>query len=180
MIRNCLNCDKKFVVDRSALQRSYKKSKHEGRFCSLSCAAKYRSKYYLKPEPNVECAYCGKLFYKNKSKQTKSKSGLFFCCREHKDSAQKIGGIAEIMPPHYGVANGKNTFRKEALKMLPNKCTNCNYDKYIEVLEVHHKDRNRKNNSITNLEFLCPTCHMEKHFLAKTGRWGSKNNHNKN
>ena len=33
------------------------------------------------------CAYCGKLFYKSKSKISQSKSGLLFCCREHKDLA---------------------------------------------------------------------------------------------
>lgn len=33
-------------------------------------------------------------------------------------------------------------------------------------LEVHHRDRNIKNNNRTNLEVLCPTCHRREH-----GHW---------
>ena len=62
----------------------------------------------IEKKPNVECAKCGKEFYKNESKKKNSKSGLFFCTRTCKDSAQTIGngGIKKIMPPHYG--NGNN------------------------------------------------------------------------
>jgi 5-methylcytosine-specific restriction endonuclease McrA len=53
-------------------------------------------------------------------------------------------------------------------------CERCNYDRYPEILEVHHKDRNRENNTIENLLILCPTCHMEDHFLNKDGKWKIK------
>lgn len=46
---------------------------------------------------------------------------------------------------------------------LINKCERCGYDKYIKILGVHHIDRNRNNNSIQNLEVLCPNCHSEEH-----------------
>ncbi len=39
----------------------------------------------------------------------------------------------------------------------------CNRCGFAEVLEVHHKDRNRLNNSIDNLEILCPNCHAMEH-----------------
>ncbi len=32
-----------------------------------------------------------------------------------------------------------------------------------ELLYVHHKDKNRKNNDITNLEYRCPSCHRKVH-----------------
>lgn len=49
------------------------------------------------------------------------------------------------------------------------KCADCGYKKYPKVLQVHHIDENRKNNSIENLVVLCPTCHNVRHFLNKTG-----------
>ena len=32
-----------------------------------------------------------------------------------------------------------------------------------------HKDRNRKNSEITNLQILCPTCHAEEHYKSRDG-----------
>ena len=48
-------------------------------------------------------------------------------------------------------------------------CESCGWSKAIEVLQIHHKDRDKKNNSLENLEFLCPTCHLYHHFLENTG-----------
>lgn len=53
------------------------------------------------------------------------------------------------------------------LKERGKKCERCNYDKY-EILQVHHKDRNRKNNDLKNLQLICPNCHYEEHFLEKS------------
>ncbi|MBI3573571.1 hypothetical protein HY090_00790 [Candidatus Kaiserbacteria bacterium] len=33
---------------------------------------------------------------------------------------------------------------------------------------MHHKDRNRNNNSLGNLELICPNCHYEEHYLEKS------------
>lgn len=52
-----------------------------------------------------------------------------------------------------------------------NKCCKCGYDEHVEVLEVHHIDRNRDNSESSNLEVICPTCHEVEHLLAKDGRW---------
>jgi 5-methylcytosine-specific restriction endonuclease McrA len=41
----------------------------------------------------------------------------------------------------------------------------------LKVLQVHHKDRDRHNNKLENLEMLCPTCHEVEHFTPKDGRW---------
>jgi hypothetical protein len=41
-------------------------------------------------------------------------------------------------------------------------CARCGYDNSL-VLEVHHKDRDRENNSIENLEVLCANCHKLEH-----------------
>lgn len=66
-------------------------------------------------------------------------------------------------------------YRKTALASYPHRCNRCGYDKYVEVLTVHHINRNRTDNSLENLEVLCWNCHEEEHFLAGDGRWTSKN-----
>jgi hypothetical protein len=43
-------------------------------------------------------------------------------------------------------------------------CERCGYDKY-EILQVHHKNRNNKENELSNLELICPNCHYEDHYL---------------
>jgi transcriptional regulator with PAS, ATPase and Fis domain len=60
-------------------------------------------------------------------------------------------------------------YRKKAFAVYPHKCNICGYDAYMKLLEVHHKDGNKKNDEIENLEILCITHHREKHieeFLA--------------
>jgi 5-methylcytosine-specific restriction endonuclease McrA len=46
-------------------------------------------------------------------------------------------------------------------------CERCGFDVY-EILQVHHKDRNKKNIRSENLELLCPNCHAKEHFLEKS------------
>ncbi|HBL39700.1 TPA: hypothetical protein DDZ10_03465 [Candidatus Uhrbacteria bacterium] len=42
-------------------------------------------------------------------------------------------------------------------------CERCEYGNY-KILHVHHKDRDRKNNELDNLELICPNCHAEEHY----------------
>ena len=48
-------------------------------------------------------------------------------------------------------------------------CMDCGYKKEPKILQVHHKDRDRKNNDLKNLIVLCPNCHMIRHLKTKTG-----------
>ncbi len=48
------------------------------------------------------------------------------------------------------------------------KCEQCGYAK-TEILQVHHKDRDRSNNALSNLALICPNCHAEEHYLE--GSW---------
>ena len=162
----CKHCDKPFHAPLTEHNRG------RAKFCSLSCSSKYHGqKVSASKIPNVTCSYCGKKFYKKKSQMKNSKSGLFFCCREHKDFAQRIGGITEIMPPHYNT--GSSNYRKKALKTFINKCNRCGYNKYLTLLQVHHIDRNRTNSNTNNLEILCPTCHYEEHYENNDGMFSS-------
>jgi hypothetical protein len=123
---------------------------------------------YMKPNKiQLTCAYCEASFLRTPSKIKNSKSGLTFCSRKCKDSAQQIDNVEfdSIKPSHYGTGLGKSTYRRIALKHLPNNCNHCGYNKHIQILAVHHKDRNHLNNDISNLELLCHNCHAEEHLL---------------
>ena len=49
-------------------------------------------------------------------------------------------------------------------------CNRCGYTKHPEILVGHHKDRNRNNNSIVNIEILCPNCHALEHYGKKLNK----------
>lgn len=109
-----------------------------------------------------ECAYCGKKFLREPSKLEKSKSKLYFCCREHKDLAQKIESGEQfnvIRPDHFGTT--LKDYRATAFRHYEHKCELCGWDEDIDFLEVHHIDENRKNNTLENLMILCPICHKK-------------------
>jgi hypothetical protein len=64
----------------------------------------------------------------------------------------------------------KNSFvtssklRKKLIEdgLKPDKCEKCGLNEWLGQkipLELHHKDGNRFNNDITNLEINCPNCH---------------------
>lgn len=108
-----------------------------------------------------ECAYCHKKFLRVPSKLD-NKSELYFCCREHKDLAQKIqsGSVFQKMRPwHYG--NRYSDYRKQAFLKYPHKCAVCGWDEDEDCLEVHHIDENRQNGDLSNLIILCPMCHKK-------------------
>lgn len=136
------------------------------KMCSIILIIFVKNKSY-----NCICAQCNTAFYKSPSKLKSSKSGLVFCKRACKDQAQRIGGITEIQPVHYGTTEH---YRTLAFKAYPNFCSMCGYFKHPEVLHIHHKDGDHSNNAIENLCIVCPTCHEETHFLTKTGKWGAK------
>lgn len=127
------------------------------------CQEEDKNKIYEKDRQEVECAYCNQKFMKAISKLEKSKSGLYFCCREHKDLAQRISSgneFEKIRPKHYGKIEGKN-YREKALREYEHKCSICNWNEDVDILEVHHIDENRENNQLSNLIILCPLCHRK-------------------
>lgn len=163
--RTCEMCGSDFRTVKSEIKRGY------GRFCSRSCSAK-RPKPQTRHRVTLTCSHCQKSFERRKSRLNKSKSSLYFCSRKCKDSAQRIiGGLKDIQPPHYGEIN--SDYRTIALRHFPHHCSSCGYKRIPEILQAHHKDGNRSNNKLENLELLCPTCHLEHHFLTKTGAWAS-------
>ena len=83
--------------------------------------------------------------------------------RYREDKNLKCGFKKGDMPHNYKYKDGRNQYIKIAFQYLPHKCNICNITN-IKVLIVHHKDNNRKNNKIKNLEILCCNCHAERHY----------------
>ena len=162
----CLHCNSSFETRTVDIKRGY------GKFCSRTCSIVYRKQNYTAKQANTECALCKHPMYRKQSQQMASKSGLQFCSRECKEKAQTIGtehSIDDLHLPHYGKTESRHHYRSRALKEYGESCQRCGYSKYPDILHVHHKDRDRKNGALDNLEVLCPTCHYENHFLAKDG-----------
>ena len=145
---SCENCGKDFLC-RRGLKRARK-------YCNTKCSNEGRTK-----KVSVDCAWCNKKVEKHLSKLRSSRSGLFFCNRICKEEAQKLGGITEIMPSHYGT--GKENYRdlfsdKELV------CNRCGYHEFVSCVDIHHLDHNRENNDKSNLMPLCSNCHRGLHF----------------
>ena len=148
-----------------------------------------------KRNPNIKCVICGKDIYKRPS-QIERNNGQVFCsqacfglsCRKEIPcivcgklilaGANKISCNRSCANKHregikYKINCPRDKVKKQqALKIRLLKerggyCARCNYKRF-EILQVHHKDRNKNNNEMNNLELICPNCHCEEHYLEKS------------
>ena len=141
----CPNCNKVFVRQKRLIKSKY---------CSRQCKSEYEVKVTLC------CANCKITFKRFPSKMKSASNNLHFCSRACKDEGQK--NIVEIQPSHYGT--GEESYRTKAFRSYKPICNRCSFSNIL-ALEVHHLDRDRENNEITNLEILCANCHTVAHKL---------------
>lgn len=115
--------------------------------CSVECGNKRKTK-----NRNKICKMCQVLFV------AKKPSGIEFCSKK--------------CAANYRYQNHKYKIRPSAVvpREMMKSCNRCGFDKYPAILERHHKDRDRQNNNLLNLEILCPNCHDIDHFLHGDGR----------
>lgn len=148
-------------IDFTVAAECFMRGKNDIRGNCPKCSEDAKNKRYENNRINVKCAYCGKEFHIQKSHADKSKSGLYFCCREHKDLAQRVDSGEKfdvIRPEHYGTCGA---YRQVAFRLYPHKCCVCGWDEDERILEVHHKDENHDNNDPDNLCIICPICHRK-------------------
>lgn len=124
--------------------------------CSLLCTKVSKGETII-----CNCDHCNESFFRAKSK-TITKSGKLFCSRSCKEAAQKY--MVEIQPEHYGKGSGIYSYRDIAFTTYGKVCNRCNYSINEAALVVHHKDHDRNNNNISNLEVLCANCHAIHHW----------------
>lgn len=152
-IHKCEECDNKFLAPKYWKRR----------FCSRACADKNHRK-----RKNVRCAFCEKEFEILQCRIKRRKNKFLFCSRNCKDKAQRLAGLDGFSPSHYGT--GKD-YRNRVLRELGAQCSNCGYSVNIKMLDAHHKNGNREDNSLENFEVLCVWCHALKTRKAKAHDW---------
>lgn len=137
------------------------------KFCSSICSAKYGNFNSTKlktckrgPDPITRdsCIHCGKMM---------SKGGKKFCsilCSKeyiHKENLKKwLAGEDANNLYLFGLSN----IRRYLYELHNSSCSQCGWSKANPrtkniPLHVHHIDGNRTNNSVSNVQLLCPNCH---------------------
>ena len=125
--------------------------RNKGRvFCSQAC-------FGISCRKEKPCVICGKLILSSAHRKTCSRS----CANKN-----RAGIKYKLNRPKDKVKNYQS-LKIRLLKLRGRNCERCGYSKY-EILQVHHKDENKQNNEIGNLELICPNCHFEKHYLEKS------------
>ena len=135
----------------SVYRRPIEIEQNKGRvFCGQSCYGKACRKE--KP-----CVICAKPILASAHKKTCSRG----CANTHRTGIKyKVGSPKDNV-------KSQRALKIRLIEQRGKKCERCEYGTY-EVLVVHHKDRNRKNSTLKNLELLCPNCHAEEHYLENS------------
>ncbi len=119
-------------------------------FCSLAC-------YGIHNRVETPCIVCGKPIMAGLNKKTCSRA----CSNTHRAGIKyKIGRPRDKAVYQLGL-------KIRLMEIRGKKCERCGYNKY-EILQVHHKDRDRNHSELNNLELICPNCHCEEHYLEKS------------
>lgn len=124
-------------------------------YCSIAC-------YAISNRKETPCIVCGKLILAGMNKITCSRE----CSNIHRKNIRyKIGRPRDKV-------NNYKILKKRLIGLKGDACEKCGYN-VTQILQVHHKDKDRNNNNLNNLELICPNCHSEKHYLDKLVRWQS-------
>lgn len=145
----CKICDKEFYVKPSHQKLGY------GQYCSRVCMhlGQRKGKWMI-------CHVCGKETWKTPKDIKGSKSGKFFC---NKSCSTLWRNKLFSGKKHPNWRGGEYTYRRLMKTFnFPLICKKCGIHDQ-RVLVVHHLDRNRKNNKVENLIWLCHNCHFLVH-----------------
>lgn len=119
---------------------------------------------------SVHCPICAPEIHKEKSKISNDK----YRREKGVDVGVGSGGKQKQGSEHYSYRNqyrlsenyGTGNYRKRAREVKGNTCEKCSITLDFTVKWswcVHHKDKDRTNNNIDNLELLCRKCHAIEH-----------------
>ena len=138
---NCLQCNQEILVD-------YKSRK----FCSHSCSAKFNNKLNKRTTKVKNCLYCNNIIGR------KNKYCNLACSKKH------IKSIIFSKIEDGDLTLYEKQYKKYLIEKYGEKCMKCNWCEVHPLtgkvpIQMEHKDGNSYNNSLENLELLCPNCH---------------------
>lgn len=126
-------------------------------FCSIECRNRANGRktggWNKKPMPWVICRNCAIMFQVHPSR--KAKTNVQACSRKCLGEIQSRERKGKTRPEL-----GIQTYRR-ARKSACERCGT------TERLLVHHKDEDRYNNELSNLETLCRRCHQIHHHCER-------------
>lgn len=142
----CKICEKSFYAKPRHLKIGW------GKYCSKQCQYEGQQKGFF-----VSCKTCKEQIRKTPKDVKHSKSGNFFCNKKCQTIWRNKTYIESEHPTwKTGINAYRNILsRSKALKI----CVRCGIND-VRILIVHHVDKNRHNNNLSNLVWLCPNCHM--------------------
>jgi len=118
---------------------------------------------FYKSEKSDKC----KIERSKRQKETYRKLGKKMFSKEFRDN---MGNIRELKPCSKDSQNGNwrggklSWWRYKIINKVGGKCEVCGWGELPEILEAHHIDHNKKNNSIENGLSVCPLCHRKIHY----------------
>jgi hypothetical protein len=122
--------------------------RNKGRvFCSQAC-------YGISCRKEEPCVVCGIPILAGLNKKTCSRA----CANRNRAGTQYKTGIFTKSK-----VKTQRCLKSRLLKDRGASCERCGYDKQ-ETLSVHHKNRDREDSKLENLELICPNCHAEEHY----------------
>ena len=141
----CKKCSGAFYAKPSWIKNGY------GIYCSKACQHQA-----ARTGREVTCHTCSSLVYKSPKALTGSKSGKFFCSKTCQTKWRNTFFSGKKHPNYKsGTSNYRTILEKSSTIQA---CTLCKTTD-SRVLAAHHIDKNRKNNTIDNLAWLCHNCH---------------------
>lgn len=145
-----------FLCKKSVYRRPFQIQNNGGKaFCSSRCFGIFCRK-------EKHCIVCGTSILAGKNKQSCSRA----CANKHRAGIKyKIGSPRDKV-------KDQRALKLRLLNQRGLQCERCGYSK-VEILQVHHRDRNRDHNTLENLELICPNCHYEEHHLKNSWLNGS-------
>ncbi len=132
-------------------------------FCSHSCSAKFYNKINIKDIKIIHCKICQKQTSNHKifcSKECNTKNRI----NKLQNNELKSGAAKQVLI----IKNGE-------------KCMKCGWCQIHPItnkvpIELNHIDGDANNNSLENLELLCPNCHSLTHNFRALNKKSSRVN----
>jgi hypothetical protein len=155
----CSNCRKLRRIDKLKLANANKhKCVNKEKHCK-NCDIVFLTK----GPGSLYCRICGPIMLKEKTDKSRIKSALKKGVKVGIGSGNYFG---KFNTEHPSYKSGIRYYRELALQNKPGICERCSLA--IDFTNsykwcVHHKDHNRKNNTLENLELLCKRCHQLEH-----------------